>query len=318
MIFAGECEGKIYSLPEAESVEINQELYVPADDMTVIFPYSGDIPDLHKIYMLDDNCGDIEKAVEERNVIFTGIVDEMIMSADISGAGIKFHARSMAAVLLDNECPPMMYVNPSADVICSKHIEPFGVGFDINGISCRSGEFSISKGSSHYRVLEKFCAEFLGTVPRVDEKGICRFDTFENVGDILFDNRYGIGFESVSVCRNRYGRISRVYVSGDNGYDTAVNDNEALSLGIVRERYLNLASSETGTLSDADNIIKNGRMQSLSAALICGGCLVNKIGYNALVSVEGCLGERFVVAQVKYTVRNGVERNRVRCVLAEG
>ena len=98
-------------------------------------------------------------------------------------------------------------------------------------------------------------------------------------------------------------------------YDMAVNDSEAQSLGIVRERYLNLASSETHTLSDADNIIKNGRMKSLSVTLVCEGCLLNRIGYNAAVNVEGCEDREFIVAQVKYVLENGIEKSRVRLIL---
>lgn len=312
MIFAGECDGEIYRLPEAERVEINQELYVPADDLTAVFPYSGEFPGLHKIYILSGGRSDIEKAIEESDVIFKGIVDEQILSADRSGARIKIYARSMAAVMLDNECPPMMYTNPSADIICSKHIEPFGVGFEIEGIKCRCGELAIAKGSSHYKAVEKFCSEFLGTVPRVGGDGICRFDTFGETEDILFDNKSGVEFESVEVCESRYSRISKVYVSGDNGYDTEVSDSESRELGITRERYLNLSSSETHTLSDADNILKNGRMKSLSVVLVCEGCLLNKIGCNAQVSVEGCEGEVFVVAQVKYTASSGGEKCRVK------
>lgn len=315
MIFAGECDGEIFRLPEAESIVINQELYVPADDLTVVFPYGEDFHGLHKIYILDDYVNDIGKAVSEGDIIFKGIVDEQILSADVNGASIKIYARSMAAVLLDNECSPRMYVNPSEDVICSKHIEPFGVEAVLGERECRSGEFSIAKGSSHYKVLERFCAEFLNTVPRVDGRGICRLDTFENVGEINFDNRYGVEFESVSVCENRYSRISRVYVSGDNGYDMVVNDSESQSMGIVRERYLNLASSETHTLSDADNIIRNGRMKSLSVTLVCGGCMLDKIGYSASVNIDGCEGKEFVVTQVRYSAKASLERSRVKCIL---
>ena len=315
MVFAGEYEGKIYRLPEAESLEINQELYVPADDLTAVFPYSVDIPEIHIIYVLDDGCPNRDEAVEKRDVLFKGVVDERILSADVNGASIKIHSRGMAAVLLDNECQPMTYVNPSADIICGKHIEPFGVDFEIKSVQCRIGELAVAKGNSHYKVVERFCSEFLNTVPRVDGNGTLRLDTFENVGDILFDNKYGIPFESVEVCENRYSRISRVYVSGDKGYDMAVNDSEAQSLGIVRERYLNLASSETHTLSDADNIIKNGRMKSLSVTLVCEGCLLNRIGYNAAVNVEGCEDREFIVAQVKYVLENGIEKSRVRLIL---
>ena len=59
--------------------------------------------------------------------------------------------------------------------------------------------------------------------------------------------------------------------------------------------------------SDADNIIKNGRMKSLSVTLVCEGCLLNRIGYNAAVNVEGCEDREFIVAQVKYVLENGIE-----------
>lgn len=315
MIFVGECGGELIRLDEALEVEINQEINVPADDLKVVFPYMSDFPALERIYLLDE-CDDIFKAVSEGNVFFGGIVDEQILSADYSGARIKIFARSAAALLLDNECPPMMYVNPSADVIADKHLIPFGVRFSDDDKTCRSGVLSIAKGSSHYKALDKFCAEFMGSVPRIDGKGVCRLDVYENVGEIDFDNRFGVSFESAEVCENRYCRISRVYVSGENGNDFIVNDDESQGLGIVRERYLNLSESKTHTLSDAENIIKNGKMKSLMVTLVCDGCFADKIGYGARVRIEGCEGKEFVISQVRYRLKDGVEKSRVRCTLS--
>ena len=45
---------------------------------------------------------------------------------------------------------------------------------------------------------------------------------------------------------------------------------------------------------------------------MCSGCLINKIGYDASVNIDGYEGKRFVVSQVKYTAENGVEKSRVR------
>ncbi len=311
MIFAGVCRGETYVFDEAVSVSINQEIFVPADDMTVVFPYSESFPKLEMIYALEDGCGDVDEAIESGDVLFKGIVDEQVFKADSGGADITVYARSMAAVLLDNECEPIQYTSPSVDVIYSKHIEPFGVELKDTKVKCRSGMLRITKGSSHYRALEKFCSEFLNTVPRIDSRGICRVDVYECDDVIYFDNRDGIGFGFISVSDKRYSRISKVHVSIENGYDTTVSDSESISRGIIRERYMSLLDSKTGTLSDAYDVIESGAADSFSVSLKCGERLINMIGAKAYVSAEGCEGEEFVVSRIKYISDGNGERTSV-------
>ncbi|MBQ3970361.1 MAG: hypothetical protein II685_07775 [Clostridia bacterium] len=314
MIFAGIDENGIVELPRAVTVKIEKDLEMPADEMTVVFEYCEDFPKLRKIFALDDDCCDIERAVREKNVLFSGIVDEQILSADYRKAVITVVSRSFAAVLLDNECVPIKYVNPDSDVIILKHLLPLGIECFEKNRHLRNGELTIAKGSSHYRAVEKFCREFLNTTPYVDEKGILRFDVFDGVGEVEFDNEKenAVRFRSITINESRYSKISRIYVSTAGGYDTVINDKETIDEGIVRERYLNLAVSETGTLSDADNIIKNGRKKSLSVVLECIGCLIGILGYTAAVGVEGICDKKLVVSQIRFTCDKNGERTRIR------
>ena len=112
MIFEGICSGEVVGLYNALTVEINQELSVPADSMTVSFAYNGEFPSIERIYALESDCIDIDKAIEKGDVLFSGIVDEIILTADTSQAFVTVYARSLAALLIDNECKPTEYINP--------------------------------------------------------------------------------------------------------------------------------------------------------------------------------------------------------------
>lgn len=318
LILIGEYGGKLFRLPGAEEIEINQELNVPADDFKAVFPNAENFPMLDMIYLVRDECFDIEKSIETDNLYFKGIVDEQVYSTDVNGTVMCVYARGMAGLLIDNECPPLMYTNPSSDIIYKKHIEPFGIGICGEITHCRGGELYIPKGSSHYKAVERFCKDFLGTIPVINAKGCFRFDCYEGTGKIVFDNCYGEPFESAVVLEKRCNRISKVYVSGESGYRIEVNDDEAQSMGIVRERYIDLAGSATHTVSDADNIIEKGRSQALELRLVCSGCFLDKIGYTAMAELERCRGREFVISQVRYVIDRNSEKSRIKCFLKKG
>ena len=318
MILIGEYGGKLFRLPEAKEIEINQEINVPADDFKAVFPNAESFPTLDMIYLVNEECFDIAKSIEEDNLLFKGTVDEQVYSADVNGEQMFVYARGMAGVLIDNECPPMMYTNPSSDIIYKKHIEPFGIRISGGIIQCRGGELSVPKGSSHYKAVDKFCKDFLGTVPVINAKGIFRFDCYEGTGKIVFDNCGGAPFERAEILEKRCKRISKVYVSGESGYRVEVNDDEAQSMGIVRERYIDLVSSETHTVSDADSIIEKGRSQALELRLVCGGCFLDTIGFSAFAELERCRGREFVVSQIRYIVKENSQKTRIKCFLKKG
>lgn len=312
MIFAGVCGDEAVELGNAISVEINQELGVPADSMTVSFAYDGDFPSIERIYALESDCIDIDKSIQNGDVLFSGIVDEIILIADTSSATVKVYSRSLAALLIDNECKPTEYVNPSIEVIYNKHLLPFGITLDSKSVSKKRGTLTLHKGASHFKALESFCKAFLSTTPRIDHKGICKTDDTAVIESLFFDNNKGITFEYISICDNRYSRISKVYVNaGSNDYDTIVSDSEALKMGVVRQRYLSLLNSKSGTLSDVDDIIKNGRDNSFSVVLKSNERIINKLGCKAKVNVKQCEGREFIVKALKYTANSKGESTTV-------
>lgn len=318
MIFAGVCKGEISVIDNVVSAEINQELLLPADDLTVTFVYGDDLPDFERIYVLSDDCEDIEYAVKVGDVLFSGIVDEQILTADTNFARVTVCARGLAALLIDNECRPSEYVNPTLDVIYIKHLAPFGITLSyFNNVRVKQGRMRIEKGSSHYKVLSDFCSEFLGTVPRIDCKGVCRADCFAGQEEIVFDNRCGVPFEYVQINNNRYSRISKVYVSRGGAFDIEEADPKAVDEGIVRERFLSLLNSKTGTLSDADRVIKNGREESFSVVLKSPTCLINKAGCRAKVNIEQCKGKELVVSAVHYKADGDGELSTVKLSLKQ-
>ncbi len=322
MIFAGVCEGKTVALPKPISVEIEQELDVPCDEMTVVFPYTASFPKISRIYALNDEfADDVESAIENKEVVFAGVVDERVASVTISSAVITVYARSPAALLVDNECVPQSYYCPTAAVICEKHLKPFGIALaDSMTVRC-GGELNVSKGSSHYDVLADFCEKFLGTTPRIDSTGTCYWDNTMCGGELAFCASgaasradRSVGFTSITVRENDYSRVSEVGVCSDGSlnYKTVIADDDALSSGITRTRYLNVSDFSEFSLSQADDIIAEGIRDSYVITLKTGESLVNTLGFTAAVRSEICNCGGFVVSEVHYTLTSDKQETEIK------
>lgn len=316
MIFAGIIEDKIIELPNAVTVEINQSLDVPADDMTAVFEYREDFPNISRIFAIDKKFTDIYSAVKSKNVIFSGVVDETVLSADTEKASITVYARGLAALLLDNECRPQTYINPDTDVIYTNHLSRFGVELSGNEAAKRKGTLNIFKGYSHYRVLEEYCSRFLDSRVRIDHRGICHTDCLGTEERLSFDNKDGIKFSSVSVSRENYGRISQVFVCTDETlkYNTVLTDEDAVKNGIVRERYLNANSNSDYSVSDGDKLIEKGRTSAYTITLISDENVLNKLGCRCTVNTPVTSGDNMIVHEIHYLKTAGSTKTVLKLV----
>ncbi len=322
MIFAGLCGGETAALPKPISVEIDQELDVPCDDMTVVFGYSASFPKISRIYALSDKyAGDEAAAIENQDVIFAGVVDERVTNITVTSAVITVYARSLAALLVDNECVPQSYYCPTAEVIYEKHLKPFGVALLESLTAKRNGELTVSKGSSHYDVLADFCENFLDTVPRIDSTGVCRLNNTSTNGDLYFDNNSAallfsgaIGYTSLTVRENDYSRVSSVAVCSDGSlsYKTIIADEDASESGIVRTRYLNVSDFSEFTLSQADDIITQGIKDSYTVTLKTGESLVNTLGFTAHINSDICDCEGLAVSEIHYTLTADKQETEIK------
>ncbi len=296
------------------SIVVEQEAGVPCDSLKAVFAYREDFPDIDRIYLLDDDVYDVRTAVTKRDVLFAGIADEIVFDMDGKGKYITVYARSLACLLTDCECPMMTYHDPTLDVIAARHCEPFGLICSGSAVKERKGTLNIRKGSSHYKVLQRFCSEFLGTTPRVDHRGVIVTDMYSDDKTVCFDNDGGVPFGKISISDNRYGRITRIDVYDEKGYCASVKNPEITGADFQRVRCLNLPESSSGTLSDADRIIRSSNDKGFGITLESHVCLLNTLGYPASVNAPRCIGRKLYIGKIKYINDSSGERTSVKLV----
>lgn len=262
------------------SMTVNMEEGVPADDMTAVF-VRFDTDELKDVRILDDDT-----------VVFTGIVDEQQTICNEKGEFIKVVARSMAARLLDNESVPISYTHPCTDVIASRHLIPFGVRVSDDKNTTYFGTQTVLKGATNWQAVEDFSKNAFSTVPRVNEKGELEFETDKKREQVVFSNTgEGIRYLSFTESVKRCEEISSVRIKVTNacGYNSVVENKDAVNRKILRERYLNAVLTDTPA-EFADRMIKNGRAKAYSVTLQCvGQCL--KIFNNSAVIKDSVCGE---------------------------
>lgn len=134
-----------------------------ADMLTVMFPAVEMWENIRSIYGYK---------AEDHSLVFSGLVDEQ--TALFGGGGIKVEiiARSLAALLIDNEVMPQTIRNPSLAFISRQFLEPLGLRAAAGDTAARSGELVIKKGTSVMSLLYEFCRVFLGTEPYVTGDGL--------------------------------------------------------------------------------------------------------------------------------------------------
>lgn len=281
------------------SLCINREEDVPADDMTAVFAYTESLPELSEITVTD---GD--------EIVFHGIVDEQSLFCSGDETVIKISARSIAALLLDNEAQPQSYDRPGADDIFRRHILPFGITQYCCDKKERPARFEIYKGMSQWQALSLFCRSCLDSVPAVTPEGcvlMCGYEKEEE--PLFFGGRGGLLFTEASVKIKRCKRLSCVFVktSADRGYDMNIEDREAADRGIKRERFLNASNPISTPVSRADTMLENGRKQSFEITLTCPGRMTAVLGRNVQAQVCGEKYRNLYVSGLQYKLLPGKE-----------
>ena len=285
--------GEHPDLGEELNFVLNAEEDVPADDISVIFPYKK-INELKEITVFDDGAQ-----------IFSGLVDEQQLIDAPSGRYIRIAARSMAALLLDNEATPVTYNHPTSGLIAERYVRSLGLLCDSDPESTYFGELVITKGMSEWQVVEQFCSLCYASRPRIGADGKMILNPSERSDTVVFgDSGSAIRYTELRECVKRCEEVSRVNVRSLSGagYISPVNNEDALSRGIRRERYLNAAV--TGTpMKVADSIIANGRRAGYRLELRVPQRLSGVLGYNAEVRSEmtGALTGLYVSA-LRYTL----------------
>lgn len=297
------------------SLCIEREEDAPADSLTAVFAYTATVPELSQISVKD---GD--------ETLFCGIVDEQDVLCSANGIIIKITARSMAALLLDNEAQPQCYDRPGADDIFRRHILPLGITRYTCGRKERPARFEILKGMSQWQALALFCRSCLDSVPAVTPGGCVLMCGYKKEGmPLCFGGREGISITEGIVKIKRFKRLSRVFVKtcASQGYGMNIEDKDAQGSGIKRERFLNASDPLSVPVSRADTMLKNGRKQSFEIVLTCPSRMTAALGKAAQAEVCGETYRNLYVSGLRYELLPGKETtaltlNRIEEELACG
>lgn len=267
---------------------------VPADSLTLTCPYDCGIR-LH---------GDRLSAFDKDRLVFTGQLDNISVIKRGSGVILKLNARSMAAALLDNEAEPVTYNNPTASLMESRHLRPFGIKLAETDNVPYYDKLKIDKGTSHWQVLRNFCRNRYQTVPRISGDGTAYLNGAPSNGSVVFsDSGGGTPYLGIRESQVRHRLLSEVKLKfrDANTYGAYMKNENPAAEGITRVRYVN-AAADNANLSTAEAMIRSGNRASYTLVLKCTGCLTGLLGSRAAVN-DATLGElrELSVKKVRYT-----------------
>lgn len=288
-----------------KSITLQKSISVPADSLSVILPFFVE-KEACEIRLFDDE-----------NLIFEGIADEqkVVFSEDICTC---FEARSMTALLIDNEAEPEIFTNPSSALILNRYAKPCGLLKSEFPSKALSGVLGVYKGTSCYSVLREFCQRVYGELPFVRDGVLCLQNKKNE--EILFSLE-GEGVHCSEIERNysRYSLLSKMLVKtrSDGVYDTSVEDKESVRSGVYRQRYLDLSSLAAVSLEKAENLIKKGRQNALEIHVKTPVRITEITGEPARVRAGDREYKNLLVTDLLYTFRNNKEQTKITLCVRE-
>ena len=223
--------------------------------------------------------------------LFYGIVDEQTERESGSSRKVVLKARSLEALLLDNEAQPQTYCLPSFGILFERHFRELGfTGFEADD-KIYNGELVISKGMSQWDVLSDFCKRFSGTVPVITREGIIDIKNRKDQRQII------VGKDRIADLVKKYRRCEmiseiRVRSCSSGGYDMLISGEKAKSIGVKRRRYVNISGSRTSNVDDIRKLKDRTEKAYETIELTYSG-LINADKDDRL-SVEGCKNDYII------------------------
>ncbi|MCH5299568.1 MAG: hypothetical protein J1E96_07390 [Ruminococcus sp.] len=289
-------------LPIPSYMTLNRDEGVPADDISISFPVIKDLPELCELTIR-----------EESEIIFYGQVDEQQTVVSSSAVLTRIVARSMAAVLLDNESKPVSYYCPSTSIVFSRHLEPFNItSYKGNDVVLKE-TLNIAKGMTNWQALYTFCMRAYGKPPRIEADGTVNLNGIECDKSVYFSNVDGVHYISLKENNKRCNTLSDVWVklSAGDGYVLNVINEDAKARKIKRERYLDATSASASPIV-AQTMIRNSVDNSYELIVVSPERLVNVLGASAIVD-DSYIGRRenLYVSNIYYNLTPDGERTTV-------
>lgn len=294
---AVDTNAKNVELKNPVCITLSMEEEIPADNFCGLFSVDGKTADFCYMLIYDKN-----------KLVFKGIVDEQIETISQKGRLLEISARSMEAVLLDNEAMPKNYLSPDIGVLMEFNFSPLGFEKYIGGDNPKSGNIVISKGTSEWDVLKQYAQNLLGVVPKINSESVIDVSG-EKSEDLLYVSNSGENkFLSLKHSRKRYKLISEIYIRTDRfgGYGMCVKNDKAISLGVQRRRCVNTADSRNVSAGACEKTIESTNKEYETVSLVLSGAILPKLGTKTVI--EGFEGKNLYIKAVKYQMDSNGEK----------
>lgn len=252
------------------------------------------------------------RLLDERGLIFEGVVDEQILYFSES-LSTEIIARSMEALLLDNEACPEVFTNPSSSLIFSRYARVCSLEkLDAPGMALK-GVLKVYKGTSCYQVLKEFCERVYGKAPFVLGRKLCIADN-EARKEILFsDKGEGVLCSKIERSFRRCDLISKVMVKtlSDGAYSKEICDEKSVASRVYRQRYTDVSDLDAVSLLKAQKILETGRKRAVAFEVTTKNRLLDSLGCSAAVSAGGREYNNLVVTDILYTLKDRKEETKI-------
>lgn len=254
--------GDWHTLPHPLEFMLIQSLDSPADGFSCSVCYEENLPELWELRLILD-----------KKVLFIGIVDKQTLTLSANGAILELQARSMGALLLDNEALPLSFEQACIHDIFNIYVRPYQL-FQLDySASCHYYPYTVPKGISDWEAFSDFAKMSVGKYPHLDGNTL-RLSAKPATHNLVFSNTdKGLPYLSAKKINDRYEVISSVGIRDEDGYyRTQVKNPEANYCHISRRRFLIPQSSYMTTpVHSADEKIKYSMQKKLTYQLILAG-----------------------------------------------
>lgn len=277
-------------------VSLSRSDQAPADRLEVVFAVTGQVPVLSSVEVRNG---------EER--VFFGYVDEQAEEYNAKGRLLTLTARSLAAVLLDNEAAPQTYCLPSMPLLMQRHFIPLGFTAFAGSAKAYSGELTVTKGMSEWSVLQQFGRYFTRTEPKIRQDGVIDL-TGDTPQELLI-----LPQEALLTCRHEYRpRVlfsdiwARSRIGG--GYTIPLVSEKANALGIRRRRYVNVAGTRERTVLSVKEMLQKAESAYERLIVTCSGCRLAEVGSGLQLSGHT---EQYRIRELYYALDSTGERTSI-------
>lgn len=291
-------KGTTVMMPPPLEWEIVKSLDSPAHSFEGIFPSERAYGDLRTLQV----------CIGEKR-LFSGGVDETTVTENADGRRIKLIARSVGAVLLDNEALPQTYTSGlSLTELFNEHIRPYGFSTLVTDFDVFFNQYQIVKGTSEWEALSNFFRNGSQSFARIDDEGrvVCKLHPSDGAAHLISNRDAGAQrYTSLRVTDNRYSPITKFVIRDDDGFYSYAYDNpEASALGLARKRYLipsvEYTQTPTGGQIDAMLRIRRSMLGKRVVTAVCPELLDISVCDTATVMGEYESFEELLVHQVRY------------------